>query len=432
MNTCNLCKYSTNIKNNFIRHCKSKNHLEIEERKHFCYTCNKKYKSLNAYQKHKRENHRFDNNTINNIDMTINTNNTDINTNNNNNNNNNNQIKVKLNTIIKSNDTIIKSNDTIIKSNDIVIQNQEEIKEEIIKSKEEVKTVVNKAITKATSLIKYLMEHHQNVPPIKKITDKESIKLLRIDYECPIIRPNDFALERALVYDHSRGRFVKNISKSLLNIINHKKPKKQPIYNTDSTRYNYVIKTTSESWDEDKAGIKFSEYIIKPFLASIGIHIKNFRVIKLESVNMRNNTLYQNEKHIDALGKTLNLESDIMNETLIAPILKELAPHLRYLQSEIEDLEKYNEMMNIQSELEEIIKNHSHSSSSNSESESSESSESEEEDLKPKKIIKKKIKKDSSDDDESIQSINNNNDNDDNDNDNDDNDNYINRYRRRI
>ena len=36
------------------------------------------------------------------------------------------------------------------------------------------------------SLIKYLMQHHQNVPPIKKITDKESIKILRIDYECPL------------------------------------------------------------------------------------------------------------------------------------------------------------------------------------------------------------------------------------------------------
>jgi hypothetical protein len=67
------------------------------------------------------------------------------------------------------------------------------------------------------------MEHHNNVPPIKKITDKESIKLLRIDYDCPSKKPNDFLLEITLINDHVKGRFVKNISKSILNIINHKK-----------------------------------------------------------------------------------------------------------------------------------------------------------------------------------------------------------------
>ena len=72
-----------------------------------------------------------------------------------------------------------------------ILKSKEEVNENIIKSKEEVKTVVNKAITKATSLIKYLMQHHQNVPPIKKISDKESIKLLRIDYECPLKKDDE-------------------------------------------------------------------------------------------------------------------------------------------------------------------------------------------------------------------------------------------------
>ena len=111
--------------------------------------------------------------------------------------------------------------------------------------------------------------------------------------------------------------------------------------------------------NEYKAGIKFSEYIIKPFLLSIGELIREYRETKIDTVNMRKNTLKENEEHIDLLSKTLKLESDINNERLITPILKELSPFLRYLQSEIEELEKYNEMEKIQKELENIIKDDS-------------------------------------------------------------------------
>ena len=137
---------------------------------------------------------------------------------------------------------------------------------------------------------------------------QQVLELLRIDYECPSKKPNDFILEQRLIYDHFNNKFVKNISKSILNIINHKKPKTQPIYNTDSSRYNYVIKTTEEAWDEDKAGIKFSEYIIKPFLLSIGDLIKEYREQKLESVNMRKNTLKENEEHILTLSLQKSIE----------------------------------------------------------------------------------------------------------------------------
>ena len=401
MFNCKLCNYSNNFIKNYTSHCNALYHLEKEKISFLCCLCDKQYKSFNAYRKHKRNSHenKINKSNIQKINNNLNLNNFNINNNTPNNtfNNNFNKIKDKIKEEIKEE----------------INKSKEEVKEEIIKSKEEVKTVVNKAITKATSLIKYLMEHHQNVPPIKKITNKESIKLLRIDYDCPIIKPNDFALERALVYDHSKGRFVKNISKSLLNIINHKKPKKQPIYNTDCTRYNYVIKTTSEAWDEDKAGIKFSEYIIKPFLTSIGTHIREFRIKELDSVNMRNNTLNQNEKYLDALSKTLNLESDIMNESLIGLILKELSPHLRYLQSEIEDLEKYNEMINITSELEDIIKQTNSDDNNNSDDSDNNS--------------------DNSDNNSDNSDISDDSDDSDNNSDySDNNDNYVRKYRKRL
>jgi hypothetical protein len=343
--TCIVCNYSTENKSHYERHCISNNHNLKEQKKLTCNDCNKKFNNLQSFTKHKQNVHLYKKKKSTNTYLDNGTSELDD------------KFKQNIKQEIKEvNENIIKSKKQVNKN----INNKfEEVNENIIKSKEEVKTVVNKAITKATSLIKYLMQNHQNVPPIKKITDKESIKLLRIDYDCPSKKPNDFVLEHRLIYDHYSNKFVKNISKSILNIIDHKKPKIQPIYNTDSSRYNYVIKTTDEAWDEDKAGIKFSDYIIKPFLLSINELIRDYRETKIETVNMRKNTLRENEEHIDLLSKTLKLESDINNERLITPILKELSPFLRYLQSEIEELEKYNEMEKIQKELENIIKDDS-------------------------------------------------------------------------
>jgi hypothetical protein len=350
MSKCNLCNHEFSTNSNLIKHYKSSNHLNNEEKNKYCSECNKYFTNIKTYKQHKYNVHikvkKIKTNTIY-LDNTTS------------------ELNIKLKQELKQEfkQDIKEVNENIIKSKKQVNENInnkfEEVNENIIKSKEEVKTVVNKAITKATSLIKYLMQNHQNVPPIKKITDKESIKLLRIDYDCPSKKPNDFILEKRLIYDHYNNKFIKNISKSILNIIDHKKPKIQPIYNTDSSRYNYVIKTTDEAWDEDKAGIKFSEYIIKPFLLSIGELVREYREINIDTVNMRKNTLKENEEHIDLLSKTLKLESDINNERLITPILKELSPFLRYLQSEIEELEKYNEMEKIQKELENIIKDDS-------------------------------------------------------------------------
>ena len=102
-----------------------------------------------------------------------------------------------------------------------------DVKQEINKSNKQVVTVVNKAITKASELIKYLMLHHSSTPPLKKITQTNCIKLLK-NYNCP----NKTELEKDLLYDYLKKYFVKNISQSILSYVNYKKPELQPIWNT--------------------------------------------------------------------------------------------------------------------------------------------------------------------------------------------------------
>ena len=64
------------------------------------------------------------------------------------------------------------------------------------------------------------------------------------------------------------------------------------------TRHHYVIKT-NDNWNEDKAGIQFTNFIIIPFLNSIGSLINTYRVNKLETINMRKNTLEENFNNIE-------------------------------------------------------------------------------------------------------------------------------------
>ncbi len=324
---CKICKYSTKNKYSHIKHGNNKEHLYREELNKYCMICDKTFKTKQIYWQHRKKIH---------IDK-IKINNTDNNTDNNTNNTTNNNVISKLDKM------------------DIKIDNKiDEVKEEIQNSKKEVVTVVNKAITKASSLIKYLMQNHRSVPPLKKIKKEECIPILRLEYDCPEIE-GDYSLQKMFIRDYSKNIFIQNIAKSILKIINHEQQDKQPIYNTDSTRYNYVVKTSAELWNEDKSGIKFTDYIIRPLLRYIRELNEEYIDNVLEKVNMRKNTFYENEMHVNEKEGAYNLDIAVTNDYLIKPLLKELSPYLRFLQQELEELEKIEELNNLQNELEDYI-----------------------------------------------------------------------------
>ena len=54
-------------------------------------------------------------------------------------------------------------------------------------------------------------------------------------------------------------------------------------------------------------------------------------------------------------NNTLNLCRDIENGKLVKPILKEISPYLRYLELELDELEKINQIEKIQNELQNIF-----------------------------------------------------------------------------
>ena len=318
--TCKCCNFESSLKNDYTRHLTTKKHITNFKDNKYCDFCHKEYSSVKTFRFHYKQKHQHVN-TINIININKQENNKQEN----------NQANISYNKIKE----IVDESNYEMKE-DV----KEEIKEEINKSNKEVVKVVNLAINKASSLIKYLMEHHQNTPPLRKIKQKDSINLLRIDYKCPLDKNADpYALEKIFIRDYNNDMFVKNISKSILNLVNHKNPDKQQLKN-----------------------INFTEYIIKPLLEYILDLIDIYRENVIDKVDVKKLNSEEIVVHYTYSISLCELERDILRNKLIKDILKELSHHLRCVESELEKLKEFeknnddndNDNYNYNNKLEEI------------------------------------------------------------------------------
>jgi hypothetical protein len=345
---CKLCNYNSNTKGYYLIHCNSKKHLEKENLNLVCIKCNKSYTLLTSLQKHRKRTHNKKKN----------------NKNENNNNDNKNNIIIDK-TIDKTfNKTIGKTSDytidkTFNKTSKIIIDKIDKSNKKIDNVNNninEVKITVNKAIYKASSLIKYLMQYHPDVPSIKKITDKQCIDRLRTDLNCSYLDKDKYLLQKVIINKYKNGLFIESIYESILKLLNHKNINLQPIYNTDSARNNYIIKT--RNWNNDTAGVKFTEYVIKPFLDNIMILLKEYKeFLENNNINNKNNNnkniLKELSEYTDTMLYISNIEMDIIKNWAVKPLLNKLTPFLRYFEEEIE---RFNTLEELQKELTELDK----------------------------------------------------------------------------
>ena len=348
--SCKCCNFETNIKTDYSRHLKTVKHINNFKTNTYCNICNKNYSTNQTFKYHYKTKH--SNNIMhsahNNIMHSAQNKN------------------ITLENIKTISDNINKMQENV---SDNINKLEQNVANNINKSNKEVVKVVNKAINRASSLIKYLMENHKTTPPLRKLQQKASIDLLRIDYNCPLDNTkNPYALEKTFISDYRNDTFIKNICKSILNIVNYKNPDKQPIWNTDCSRFHYVIKTAIDKWDEDKAGIKFTEYVIKPVLDYVAELINTYRTEYLATQLDKNKCTTEELLYIlKLMGHACDLQTELNNLYFIKPILKELSPYLRFLESELEEIEqeeleeleekeKLQELEKIQSDLESLIK----------------------------------------------------------------------------
>ena len=129
--------------------------------------------------------------------------------------------------------------------------------------------------------------------------------------------------------------FVERATSALLRELKHPDPHKQAVYSIDCSRDNYACKYGKEGWTNDKAGIKFSELIIEPFLKSSKFQITQYKNYLNNLVNNydENNPIYKTlliEVLSRNLVKSLEFERDIDKGIFIKPIISELGPHLKF------------------------------------------------------------------------------------------------------
>jgi hypothetical protein len=193
---------------------------------------------------------------------------------------------------------------------------------------------VSVAINSSHNLIKYLMLYHKDVPPLEQLTNDKCKEILEqnynidsktgkehiknIDNNCKL---NDYILHRKILYDYITNDFLNIIKQIILKTIKKIDNNLQSIYNTDSNRLNYVIKSSINNWIEDKSGINFITLVIKPILTKIldllyeyiSISKKELKRYednskitnnKINMINMKLDNLYKN------IDDQINTDSD--------------------------------------------------------------------------------------------------------------------------
>jgi len=293
--TCKCCKYETKFKKDYIKHLTTQKHINNFKTNKYCDLCDKKYLSTKAFKIHWIKSHK---------DFQIE------------------KVNNNLEDITYNDD---KNND---KNN-----NTNKLRES---------TEITKYIRSAPVLKKYLNKYYDSIPHLIKLTQKNGLRSLREYYKCPLNETeNIHELQEKIIDDYLNNSFIRNICKPILNIINYKNSEKQSIWNTDCSRYNFLVKT-SKGWEEDKSGIKFTDFVIKPLLIYISELLYEYISYKPES-KFKIKTRDEIEHYLLKLNISNKIRSEINKDNLIKPILKELSPYLRYLESELDEFKESDE-----------------------------------------------------------------------------------------
>ena len=335
MYICKTCNYESKDFSRFKIHINSKKHKNnLKERNNeqtninfICEYCNKIFGNKNSIYKHRKKciiyikiNNNLNINPNHDIDNIHNNSDNYTNTNTNNN----------------------ISNNQIIDKIEI---KGEELKSEII----QVKTSVNKAIRKTTSLIKYLMTNYNHVQPLIQLTQDHCKKLIDSAYGMnnKIISPKDIdILTSRLILDYEKNKLYIYIGNMIYDIVSDKDINNQPIWTSDTSRLNYAVKLTIDKWYSDHAGEKFSDFVIRPISDYI------YKIIEMYQYNFYDDDKFNtNYEDWNKLNKSNELKDYINSQIFKRDILKYLSPKLRFLEEELHyvnnlcNVEKYKKII---------------------------------------------------------------------------------------
>ena len=177
-------------------------------------------------------------------------------------------------------------------------------------------------VKKSVSSLTYIVDNYNNAPALQTISAKE------IDY----FGEGEKKLIENIISSHKHKTIGKYLGNFIIKIYKKNDPKTQSIWNTDDTRLTYIIKelmhNNSSNWIVDKKGIKTKEYLIDPLL----VHIKELLIsyqTNLIIPNLNNNSveiefILENSKII------IDLMNDIDDGNVSQDILKHISSYLKF------------------------------------------------------------------------------------------------------
>jgi len=208
-----------------------------------------------------------------------------------------------------------------------------EIKKDIVQSSN-VLNNINKSVTSTSKILKILMTNFADTPKLKYLNHDRTVQLLELEFNKENSK-KPYITESNLLNAYKHGKFVERATSALLRELKHEDPHKQAVYSIDCARGNYAGKYGDNTWTNDKAGTKFTEIIIEPFLRSSKFQITQYKnhINYLMDNYDENNPIYKTLE-MDTLSTTLvkllEFERDIDREEFVKPIVAELGPHLKF------------------------------------------------------------------------------------------------------
>jgi hypothetical protein len=246
---CKSCDYSTNSQTNFERHKKSQKHNN--KTVYNCKYCKNQFKNKQSKWNHENYTCKMNYN------------------------------KKKYGSKDKLLDAMIEQ----LNKKDIFIMeqlkdNKQERKEYLDIIKEN-----NKTANKSMSTIAYVIKHYKNAPPIKKLKDKDAIKMLEYSGSMKC------STEEAMIYKFRSGLLHKYMGDLIIDAYQASdNPEKQSMWSSDVARLSFVkvqeMSKDINEWITDKSGVKIMELIIDPLLNNANKLLKEY-IVECGIVNNR-------------------------------------------------------------------------------------------------------------------------------------------------
>ena len=164
------------------------------------------------------------------------------------------------------------------------------------------KSLVNNAgsmVKISVNALSYAVQNFNNAPAIVSFNN---FALLQTEEKYTIVE--------IAIYNHKNGKLPSYIGHAITSEYKKKDPREQSIWNTDTSRFSYIIRECINEkleWVIDKGGLKFTDVSIGPILD----YLKNLLNKHLAD---RSKLFLRKDTNVISLQSELNVVNDILNK----------------------------------------------------------------------------------------------------------------------